>query len=416
MSKTGGRRYETTLIAVLCLMFGFVFFDRNAMSYLGPYVRDELHLSFEQLGWLASGLSFAWAIAGLLVGYFSDRSGKRKSILLVAVVIFSLCSAISGVATSFAMLLASRMLMGLAEGGILPVSQSLIALEVDEKRRGLSMGVMQNLGSNLIGSAIAPLVLIALAEAYGWRSAFYIAAVPGLICTFLIWRYVREPQKEEIARAAATAPPAERMTVLEMLRYRNMWICILMSCFMVAWMVLGWVYLPNVYRDMLHLDSRTSSILMSLLGVSAAVFAFIVPGLSDRIGRKPVMIVFTAIGVIYPLAALHFTGSSVVLGTLIFIGWSASGVFPLFMATVPSETIPAKYVATSLGLVMGLGEVIGGTTSPSLAGRLSDLYGLQASMYMALACAAIATVFALFLKETAPVKVGARLEPAPARG
>jgi MFS family permease len=206
------------------------------------------------------------------------------------------------------------------------------------------------------------------------------------------------------------------MGVAEMLGYRNMWLCILMSCFMVAWMVLGWVYLPNVYKE-LHLESTTSDWLMALLGISAAVFAFIVPGLSDRIGRKPVMIVFTAIGVIYPLAALHFTGSVVVLGTLIFIGWSASGVFPLFMATVPSETIPAKYVATSLGLVMGIGEVVGGTSSPWLAGRLSDRYGLEASMYLALACAIVATVIALFLKETAPVKVGAQnLAAAPARG
>jgi fucose permease len=207
------------------------------------------------------------------------------------------------------------------------------------------------------------------------------------------------------------------MTVLQMLGYRNMWLCILMSCFMVAWMVLGWVFLPNVYREMLHLTSGTSTVLMSMLGLSAAVFAFIVPGLSDRLGRKPVMIVFTVIGVIYPLAALHFTGSAVVLGVLIFIGWSASGVFPLFMATVPSETIPAKYVATSLGLVMGIGEVVGGTIGPWLAGKLSDHYGLQASMYLALVCAIAATVFALFLRETAPVKVGARtLAPAPARG
>jgi fucose permease len=145
------------------------------------------------------------------------------------------------------------------------------------------------------------------------------------------------------------------------------------------------------------------------------VFAFIVPGLSDRLGRRPVIVVFTAIGVIYPLAALYYTGSNFTLGALIFIGWSASGVFPLFMATIPSETIPARYVATSLGLVMGLGEIVGGTVGPTLAGKLADLHGLQAPLYMAMVCAAVATVFAFFLKETAPVKVGTRsLAAAPA--
>jgi ACS family hexuronate transporter-like MFS transporter len=145
-----------------------------------------------------------------------------------------------------------------------------------------------------------------------------------------------------------------------------------------------------------------------LLGISAAVFAFVVPGLSDKLGRKPVVVVFSLIGVLYPLAVLFYTGSPLVLGVVIFIGWSASGVFPLFMATIPSETIPAKYVATSLGLVMGLGEIVGGTIGPTLAGHFADLHGLQAPMYMAIVCAGVATVFALFLKETAPVKAAAR--------
>ncbi len=417
MSQTGVWRYETRLMAVLCLMFGFVFFDRNAMSYLGPFVQPDLNLNNTQLGMLSSGLSFAWALSGLIIGYVSDRTGKRKSILLATVIIFSVCSALSGFATSFYMLLASRMLMGLAEGGILPIAQSLIALESDEKRRGLNMGVMQNLGSNLIGSSVAPIALVALAQAYHWRTAFYLAAVPGLICAGLIWKYVREPKTHAIKGAAASADIAsDKMSVVQMFGYRNIWLCIGMSCFMVAWMVLGWVFLPVVYANLLHIEATSASWLMALLGISAAVFAFIVPGLSDKFGRKPVLIIFTLIGVIYPLAALHYTGSTLTLGLLIFIGWSASGVFPIFMATIPSETIPAKYVATSLGLVMGLGEIVGGTIGPTLAGYLADLHGLQAPLYMAIVCAGVATIFTLFLKETAPIKVGAaNLAAVPAR-
>ncbi|HEV7714961.1 MAG TPA: MFS transporter [Steroidobacteraceae bacterium] len=413
MSQTGVWRYETRLMAVLCLMFGFVFFDRNAMSYLGNFVQPELGLTNTQVGMLSSGLSFAWALSGLAIGFYSDRSGKRKSVLLITVVIFSLCSVLSGLATSFAMLLAARMLMGLAEGGILPIAQSLVALESDPKRRGLNMGVMQNLGSNLIGSSVAPIVLVALAAAYGWRSSFFVAAVPGLVCAVLIWLFVREPTRQVVAAigqkvgGADVTAEAGPMSVGQILRFRNIWLCIGMSCFMVAWMVLGWVFLPLVYANLLHIEATTGSWLMALLGISAAVFAFIVPGLSDKFGRKPVMIVFTLIGVIYPLAALHYSGSLVALGTLIFIGWSASGVFPIFMATIPSETIPSKYVATALGLVMGLGEIVGGTIGPTLAGHFADVYGLQAPLYMAIVCAAVATVFTLFLKETAPVKVGA---------
>ena len=416
MSQNGPWRYETRLMAVLCLTFGFVFFDRNAMSYLGPFVQKDLDLSYTQISSLSSALSFAFALAALGVGYLSDRTGKRKSILLVTVVVFSLCSAFSGIASGFAILFLSRMLMGLAEGGILPISQSLIALESDEKRRGLNAGVMQNLGSNLIGSSIAPVVLVAIANAYHWRVAFYIAAIPGLICAFLVWKFVREPQVHAIAPAAITAKPGvdeDKMTVLQMFGYRNIILCAAMCCFMVAWMVLGWVFLPLVYENYLHIPSQHASWLMALLGISAAVFAFIVPGLSDKLGRKPVVIVFSLIGVLYPLAVLNYTGSAVLLGTIIFIGWSASGVFPIFMATIPSETIPVKYVATSLGLIVGIGEVVGGAFGPVLAGNLADRYGLQAPMYMAIVCAAVSGVIALGLKETAPIKVGAsKLAPA----
>jgi fucose permease len=138
------------------------------------------------------------------------------------------------------------------------------------------------------------------------------------------------------------------------------------------------------------------------------VFAFIVPGLSDKLGRKPTMIVFTFIGIFYPIAALYYQGSSWMLALLVFLGWSASGTFPLFMATIPSETIPSRYVATTLGLVMGLGELIGGGLVPWLAGRAADHYGnLAVTMWIASGLAVVATVLTFFLVETAPVKVAA---------
>jgi ACS family hexuronate transporter-like MFS transporter len=415
MSQTGFWRYETRLMAVLCVTFGFVFFDRNAMSYLGPYVQKDLGLTYTEVSSLSSALSFAFALSALAIGYLSDRTGKRKSLLIVTVVIFSLCSALSGMAASFIVLYLSRVLMGLAEGGVLPISQSLIALESDEKRRGLNGGVMQNLGSNLIGSSLAPIVLVAIAEAYHWRTAFYVAAIPGLVCAFLCWKVIREPKPHPIAvvEEPAAGGDGKSMGVLQMFRYRNIVLCAVMCCFMVAWMILGWVFLPLVYANHLDIPAQQSSMLMAMLGISAALFAFVVPGLSDKLGRKPVVIVFSLIGVLYPLAVLNYTGSPLLLGAIIFIGWSASGVFPIFMATIPSETIPSKYVATSLGLIVGVGEVVGGGFGAPIAGKLADLYGPTAPMYMAMGCALMGALLALGLKETAPVKLRARkLAPA----
>ena len=104
-------RYETTLLVVLGLMFGIVFFDRNAMAFLGPFVARDLQLNSTQVGMLGSALSLTWALSCLLIGALSDATGKRKSILVAAIVVFSLSSMLSGLAATFSVLLVSRLLM-----------------------------------------------------------------------------------------------------------------------------------------------------------------------------------------------------------------------------------------------------------------------------------------------------------------
>jgi MFS family permease len=395
-------KYENRLIWVLTITFGFVFLDRNATSFLMPFIADDLHFTNSQVGLVASALSFTWAIAGFLGGAYSDRSGNRKRLLLGSVIAFSLCSFISGLAASFGALFSIRLLMGLAEGPILPISQSLVAVESTAARRGNNMGVMQNFGSNFLGSFVAPLVLVAIASAYSWRWAFYVSGVPGLVMAVLIAKYVRQPARSLVPGAVSTPHAERRMGFGEMMRHRNMGLCMSMAIFMVAWMVLGWAFLPIFYTKVRHIDTRQMSMLMSVLGLSAAFFSFVVPALSDRFGRRPVIVIFNGIGLLVPAAALYFQGSIYLLGALIFIGWSASGTFPLFMGTVPSETIPARYVATSLGMVAGLGEVLGGVGAPAIAGRAADDYGLQAPLIIMAICGLIGTALALFLRETAP--------------
>ena len=402
-------KYETRLIWVLTITFGFVFFDRNAASFLMPFIANDLHFNNSQVGLVASALSFTWAVAAFLGGAYSDRTGNRRNFLLITVVAFSLCSFASGLAVSFVTLFSTRLLMGLAEGPILPISQSLVAIESTAAKRGNNMGVMQNFGSNLLGSFVAPLVLVAVASTYSWRWAFYLSGVPGLIMALLIAKFVRQPA----ATPMPARPTARRVAPLveasvgykEMLQHRNMWLCMLMAIFMVAWMVLGWAFLPLFYTKVRQIGNGQMSVLMSVLGLSAAFFSFVVPSLSDRFGRRPVIVIFNFIGLLVPLAALYFQGSLFVLGTLIFIGWSASGTFPLFMGTVPSETIPARYVATSLGMVVGLGEILGGVSAPAIAGRAADHYGLRAPVMMMAVCAVVGTVLALFLRETAPMRL-----------
>src|SRR4249920_853710 len=93
--------YQWRLTALLSLSFGFVLFDRNALSFLMPFVQPELGLSNTQVGMLSGGLSLTWALAAFGVGVVADRFGSRKKLLVMSTILFALCSFGSGLASGF---------------------------------------------------------------------------------------------------------------------------------------------------------------------------------------------------------------------------------------------------------------------------------------------------------------------------
>jgi predicted MFS family arabinose efflux permease len=392
------RYYPPILVVLLCLNFGILFFDRNALNFLMPFVQPDLGFSNTQVGLIASAFSLTWAIAGVLVGGFSDRSGMRKPILIAVTLVFAVCSALSGLVTSFVMLFAVRLLMGIAEGGVLPVSQSLTVVEVAPERRGFAMGFMQNFGSNLLGSTAASLILVPFAVHFGWRKSFFLAAIPGIVSALLIWWLVREPSRQAKVRGAIEA----RLTLGEALANRNILLCVLISILLVSHLVIGFVFLPLFLVNVRGLTKEVMGDLIGVLGVSAAIAGFVAPGISDWVGRRPTMIFVCFTGVILPLVGLYFQGSVWALGALFYAGWTVVGAFPLFMATIPSETVDARHTATALGLIMGVGEGVGGALAPTLAGMAADRYGLNAPLWIMFCLPILAGLLSFGLKETAP--------------
>jgi MFS transporter, ACS family, hexuronate transporter len=390
--------YQIGLVALLSINFGIVFFDRNALSFLMPFVLPDLGLSNTQVGMLASALSLTWAGAAFGIGVVSDKTGSRKALLIIATLAFSVCSFLSGIATSFAMLLAARLLMGAAEGGVMPISQALVAAEVRPERRGLAMGVTQNFGSNLLGSFAAPVLLAAFAIHAGWRHAFFLAGAPGLVSALLMWRFVREQPPVE----QDPAQPHEKLTLGAAFAERNVLICAAMGVLLVSYLVICWAFMPLYLTQVRGYDPQTAGWLMGTLGVSATIGAFVISGLSDRLGRRPLMIVMPLIGVILPVGALYYTGSVWALAAMFFVGWGLNGIFPLFMATIPSESVDPKHQATVLGLCMGTGEVLGGVLAPSIAGMAADRMGLTAPLWIMLGLTILSALLALGLRETAP--------------
>jgi predicted MFS family arabinose efflux permease len=408
MKTAGTAGYQVMLATLLSVNFGIVFFDRNASNFLMPFIQPDLGLSNTQVGILAGALSLTWAIAAFGIGLVSDKTGSRKGLLILATAAFSVCSFLTGVAASFAMMLGARLLMGVAEGGIMPISQAMIATAVEPRHRGLAMGVTQNFGSNLFGSFVAPVALVAFANAFGWRHAFFIAGAPGLLTALLMWYFIREAPP----RSSDEPDAREAGTLRDALAERNIVICAAIGVLLVSYLVVCWAFMPLYLTQVRKYDAQTMGWLMGTLGISATLGAFAISALSDRWGRRPLLIAMPLIAAILPLGAMYYEGSVWVLAAIFFVGWGVNGVFPLFMATVPSESVAVRHMAAALGICMGTGEILGGVLAPSLAGGIADRVGLQAPLWMMLVVALAAAVLALGLRETAPRLVARRADEA----
>jgi predicted MFS family arabinose efflux permease len=404
------RGYELRVLVLLGLAFGFAYFDRMALTFLAPFVQDDLRLSNEQLGWANSGLSLTWALGAFLIGRWSDRIGRRKPFLIGALLLFSACSVLSGLAWSFETLLATRVVMGAAEGPFLPICLAIMAAASGPTRQALNAGIVQNVFGPIVGTSLASFALVRIAVAYDWQAAFFVAGIPGLILAFLIWRLVDEPAP---AASPAPASAAEIEPARGLLAHRNIVVCSLVSACAVGSIVIGSIFMPLYLDGPRGYDDLTWSNVMAVVGFCPAVGAIVIALWSDRIGRKPPLVVFTFMMALAPAALLWFGGSVTVLTALMFVSWMGLGTFPLFMGVIPIETVGRARAATAMGLVVMIGELTGGVFGPPLAGRLADTYGLEVALYIQGALAIGAGLAALFVVETNP-RVLARRMPAAA--
>ena len=404
------RAYELRVLVLLGLAFGFAYFDRMALTFLAPFVIDDLELSFEQVSWANSGLSLTWALGAYLIGRWSDLSGKRKPFLIGALLLFSACSVLSGLSWSFETLLATRVVMGAAEGPFLPICLAIMAAASSPHRQALNAGIVQNVFGPIVGTALASYALVRIAAAYDWHAAFFVAGIPGLILAFLIWRFVDEPVPA--ARDPATAP-SRSLLPLGLLAQRNILACSLVSACAVGSIVVGSIFMPLYLDGPRGYDDLTWSNVMTVVGFCPAVGAIVVALLSDRIGRKGPLVAFASLMVIAPLALLFFEGPVEVLAALMFLSWMGLGTFPLFMGVIPTETVGRAQAATAMGLVVMIGELTGGVFGPPIAGRLADTYGLDVAIWIQFGLAVGAGLAALLVRETNPV-VLARRQAVPA--
>ncbi|WP_207225733.1 MFS transporter [Blastococcus saxobsidens] len=405
------------LLAVLFSTFGFVFFDRLALNYLTPFFKDELNLSNADVGLLGGIPALAWAVAGISVGFLSDRIDRRKSLLIAAICAFTLFSALSGLVGGLASLLLFRALMGGAEGAVLPLIQPMMMHSSTPRRRGLNMGLVQGSSAGLLGGIVGPIVTVWLAESYGWRFAFYATVIPGLVLALLVLKLVRDLRLRHPATVAMDADVPDVPSTGGLgaaLRSRNVVICLLISVFYLTWFVTTQTFTPLYLAEMKGFGAGQLGFVLSGIGIAWVLWGALVPGISDRVGRKPAMIGFSVLAALSPLAIIGIDSPGLLFVTLI-VTYTGLGCFTLFMATIPAETVPRAVMATALGLIMGTGEIVGGFVAPYLAGLLSDAFNLNASMLISSGAAAVVVLLSFALKETAPIRVARRTQRAEAQ-
>jgi len=403
MSERAGQRakrsfftYQDGVAVIMGLTFGTVLFDRGAIGFLSPFIVADLRLTNSQLGLAAAVISLTWALAGFLVGRASDAAGRRKPYLIAAVIAFSLCSAVSGLVGSFAMLVAVRLAMGLAEGPVPPLAATLLLGASDDHRRGLNMGIYA-IFTGLVGGVLAPIVLVGLAGHFGWRTTFLLAGVPGLVLATAIALWVREVRP--VTTAAAPQRPSRP---LEILRVRNVALCAVIASLLLGCMAITMIFLPLYLVQDRRLSPLDMGLVMTALGAATLAASLILPTLSDRLGRKSVLVGFAGLGAILPLGCLYWTGGAMGLAAICAFA-ALPGTLPhVAIGIVPGESVHARDRGAALGLVMGCAELAGGFVTPSLVGLLADRAGLIMALEIGGGFAVAAALLSLGLQETAP--------------
>lgn len=395
--KKGVFTYENGIVALMSLVFGALFFDRLALNYLVPYVAKDLSLNNTQIGLLAAGLSLAWAFSSYFTTAWSEAKNRNKMTFVLAIILFSICSVGSGLAMGFAALLGARIIMGLAEGPIIPLSQLFVERESSPHRLGINVGLLQAIGSALFGSILAPVILIQIAENMGWRTAFYIAGIPGLILALIAFFYIKASTAE-----SRRDEKKEKVNFRVLLKYHNIKWGLVVACCIMGWWFATLPFITKYFTDVQGMGAEQMQMTMGLLGVSMLIFSMFIPGISDKVGRKNALLLGISLGIFYPFAVYFLNGSSLHLPAM-FLSYGMVGTLPLIAAIIPSESVPNHLKGVAIGFVTAVGEIIGGVLVPAIAGGLSDAVDESAFLWVSAVLAVLALLATLKLEKNPQV-------------
>jgi MFS family permease len=378
------------LLGVVCVL------DAAIIGALLTPIKNHFGLSDEQVGRISALFTFASLIGAPVFGYFANRYG-RKPVLLAGVVLWSLSSIATGLTEGFVTLLIWRVLTGFGEAAYNGITPGWLADLYRPKWRNLVFSLYML--RNKIGQAAALALGAWLAAEYGWRTAFFVAGVPGLVLAFGLL-FVREPAPGESDGASnpvntnavstnTTDRPA-RLSLREGLKvFRHPAYVLHISAlllFMTAMTAQLWIpaFLHRAYA-VPNRDAANFLAQVLLYTLPAGLIGGYFSSLWLRQFRWgfPAFLSVTSLlaalayGVAYSVTDLGLSQTLIVAAIASF-GLSAGTLTTLIVETVPAR-LRTSAVAYSVVLTSGVAGIVG----PELIGILSDAYGLRVGILVA---------------------------------
>lgn len=374
-------------VLLILMLVNFVnYVDRQIIFSLFPAIQRDFNLTFTQLGSLATAFTVVLSLASLPLGVLADRI-SRRAVISAGVLFWSGATFFSGFAGSFRSLLAARGLVGIGEAAYAPAGSAVISAVFPQEMRARVQGVF-DIGM-FIGGAVGIALGGVMAEAFGWRSAFFILGIPGVILGLCALRLPRLP----------STPSQEHMTVRELLRVpaflallASGWFCSFAGYAYVAW---G----PALVQRYRGFSARQAGLALGITlvvggtsGIAAGAY------LSDLLAKlrpwgRPIIIpVGFVLGAPVIFLALHSTTK---VQFLVYFGLGAfflSWYHGPLTATI-HDLVPPQGRATALGFYYLFINLFSMALAPLIVGWIADRSNLITALNVPIACQLLGAAF-----------------------
>jgi MFS family permease len=395
--REGGPEARRALVAG---MFGWMLdaFDVMIFALVLPYVRADLGLTSAQGGYLGSVMLVAAAVGGVGFGWFADRFGRTRALML-SVLLYSVFTFACGFATTLAQFVVFRIFLGLGMGGEWTAGAALVSETWPAQHRGKALGFMQS--GWAIGYAAAVLVSGFVQPRYGWRAVFFIGILPALF-TLWIRRRVKEPAIWTAASRSGTKSPGLLSIFKSGIGGLTIVLTLMNMCTLFAWWGFN-LWLPS------YLKSSAAQGGAGLSGAATTGYLFIMQAgmwfgyvtfgfVSDRLGRKRTYVTYllSAALLLAVYVSVRNPTALMVLGP--FVAFAATGYFSGFGA-VTAEIYPTSIRATAQGFTYNIGR-LASAAAPYLVGSLADTQGFGTALLVCSGAFAVAALLWIWIPET----------------